>query len=183
MDVVSCPTDGESACCRAGVVALTGNGHGACACTAVVTPREGVVGILDERSLTIDNGRFRLWPMTGVAHPVVASRYGDRCIAVGHRRVGHIIDYDNAEGLVRRDGDGERVLVAAHRGGTTRDVGAALGLDRGAIEPQGAGLDGHRERTTGDYVGERGPFLEVERAVEDHVGSPMDHSSVTEGVA
>ena len=183
MDVVYCPANVEDTRGRTSVVADAGDGHGAGAGTAVVAPREGVVGILNEGSLTIDDGRFRLWLMIGVAHPIVARRHGDCSVAVGHRWVGHIVENHSAEGLARRDGDGERIVVAAGRNGAACDIGAALGLDRGAIEPQRAAFDGHRERAAGDNVGESGPYLEVELAVEGDVDSPVDHCSVTECVA
>ena len=113
MDVVYCPANVEETRGRTSVVADAGDGNGAGAGTAVVAPREGIVSILDEGGLTtIDDGWFRLWLMIGVAHPIVALRHGDRCIAVGHRWVGHVVENHSAEGLSLRDGDGERIVVA-----------------------------------------------------------------------
>ena len=96
--------------------------------------------------------------------------------------MGRITDHDLAEGLARRDGNGKHAIIVAHRGRAARDGGVAQSLNCGTVEPQLATFDGHRERGGGDNIGQRGPLLEVERAVEGNVGIPA-YYSVTEGVA
>ena len=176
--------DGVGARQGAVVIARSRDGDGGGAWAVVVGVAHGVVDVWGEHRSVVGDGGFRRNGTTLVDISRVDA--ADDGVAVAEGLVGHIVNDDSAESLVRRDGDGERMVVAARRGGATRNVGAAFCLDRGAIEPQRAAFDGHRERGGSDDVGHLGPLLEVERAVEGDVGrllSPMDYMSVIEGVA
>ena len=149
------------------IVARAGHGEGGSANTAAARVGDGVVGASSERPSARGDGGHRLDGATTVN--VVSGNAADGGVAARQGRVRHIVEDDLPEGLARGDGDGDRVLVAAHRDGASRDGAAAAGLDRGAVKPQRGAIEGHRERATGDNVGVSGGFLEVERAVDGAV--------------
>ena len=154
--------DGVVARGGAGVSARARDGDGGRAHIGGVGVTHGVVGARSERPALVGDGGHRLDGAAGV--DVRALDAADGGVAVVERLVGHEVEVDDAEGLARRDGDGDAGVVVAGRGGAARDAGAVQLLDRGAVEPEVFGIEHNRDLAARGDVGEVVGRGEVDRA-------------------
>ena len=165
----------------AGVLARSRDGDGGGARTGGVGVAHGVVGACGERPAVVGDGGHRLDGPAGV--DVRALDAADRGVVVVERLVGHEVEVDVAEGLARRNGDGDAGVVAAGRGGAARDISAVQLLDRGAVEPELVGREYNRDLAARGDVGEFVGLGEIERAGDVDVASIEADVLAVEGVA
>ena len=179
-------TDGVGARQGAGIFARPSDDDGGDAWAVVVGVTECVVRVEGEGGLGmvgvgVDHGR--LGPDGTALVDIGRLDAADGGVALGHLRVDGIAEVDVAEGLSRRDGDGDGAVVAAGRVGATRHAGAVQFLDLGVEEPKVGGIEFNRDRAARGNVGEVVGLGEVERACDSDIAPLEADVLAVEGVA